>query len=343
MPWRFREWLLLAVGLAALFGGSIAFAQARAPALCRMGYDKNTGQLELIFERDEFRIFYTLKGAHALSDRTDRNLNKIPDAVEDVAIQLTASRDIFSKIMGLRHPLQQPRYASASNIDVFLLRFSKGSGTAYDEIHNHTADRDGKGYCALRIDVGIDHPNSNITPAHELFHLYQYGYSMFKAPWFLEGGARWAQNALQSASVPAPALPSDQAQLERKLLAKKYAASEVWNRIGVLLDPAGRLHLSPDLREKTYLDGAVVVEDDVLHGAAFMKDLLEELDKASLEVSQKKGWDRYKWREADQKDPSHDADVARATLAAARRQVQKIGIKNAELEFFLRALEEYAP
>ncbi|MDR2154255.1 MAG: hypothetical protein LBE78_04410 [Burkholderiaceae bacterium] len=341
MPRSVKIWLLFAASLAVWVGASLAaFAEQGTPALCGATHDENINQLERVLERDEFRIFYTLTGKHALIDRTDRNLNGIPDEVEDLATQLTTSRDIFSKIIGLQNPLKRPRYANARKIDVFLLHFNKGTGTAYDEIHNHMVDRDGKGYCALRLNVAIGRPNSNSAPTHELFHLYQYSYSMFKTPWFLEGGARWSQSAVQADLAPEKRLlPSDQAQLDRQLLTRIYAASRIWNRLGVLLDPTGRLHLPPDIQARTYLDGTKVVQDDVLYGAALMKDLLEELDRVSLEVSQRKGWRRYQWREADQKDLSHARDVVRAILVAARRQARKAGVENAELESFLRTLE----
>jgi len=40
-------------------------------------------------------------------------------------------------------------------------------------------------------------PTNNSTPAHELFHLYQYGYALFKQRWYLEGMAKWMETVFK--------------------------------------------------------------------------------------------------------------------------------------------------
>jgi hypothetical protein len=316
-----------------------AFAADAAPAACRELHSEKYEKLEHVFTRDEFRVFYTLSGPNALADKADRNRNGIPDQVEDIAIQLMAGRDVFSTVIGLTPPLQQPRYANAKAIDVFLVDMGKTNGLAYDEYHNFTRRRDGKGHCALSIDLNRKLSNRNFSPVHELFHLYQYGYSMFKAPWLQEGTSRWAERALQAGEPPTAALPADQAQIEQQLLGVRYEASLVWNRLAVLLDPVGRLRLPPELQAMTYVDGTAVVQDDMLHGAAFMKDWLEALGKASQAVSREKSWDPYRWQEADQKSPARNDAILGALLTVVKRQSQQAGIESAELEAFLRALQ----
>jgi hypothetical protein len=161
--------------------GPAAHAQQAAPGPCRQGNNATFTALDRIYVRDEFRIVYAVDGAHALADQRDLNANGIPDKVEDVATQLVAGRRLFSEVMGLAAPLRQPRYAQATSIDVFMLKMAKGNGLAYDEVMNYRLGVDSAaGRCALRIDLLNSRPNQNPTPVHELFHLYQYGYTMFK-------------------------------------------------------------------------------------------------------------------------------------------------------------------
>ncbi len=293
--------------------------------------------LERMHVRDEFRIVYSVAGRHALPDARDLNANGIPDKVEDVATQLVAGRRLFSEVMGLAAPLRQPRYAQATSIDVFMLKMDAGNGRAYDEVVNYRLGIDGAaGRCALRIDLLNSHPNQNPTPVHELFHLYQYGYTPFKARWFLEGTARWAEYALRPGSGPRRALPQSPASLQAQVFDMTYAASNAWNRLAFLLDPVGRMPLPPALAQLAYVDGSPVVHDDRLHGMPFMKALLESLAALGREVGARQGWPDFQWKEADQRAAQHDPDIFSTVQHVVRRQAHSAGLAgNAELDAFL--------
>jgi hypothetical protein len=331
--------------LAAFGGEAVAATAALAegrddPGPCWVMGDHNAPLLDRMFERDEFRVFYTLKGVNALPDLTDHNLNGIPDRVEDVATQLVAAREIYSGVMGMTPPLQSPRYAKATAINVFLVSMGAGGGAA-DEVINYSASGNDEGRCVLRINLHNGNPSTNVSPAHELFHLYQWGSSMFKQTWFMEGTARWSEHALLAAPAPEQPLPKDEAALKRDFLAQVYAAGPVWNRLAVLLDPAGRLNLPPSLLALTYLDGRKVAQDDELHGAAFMKALFLEMGNASLSIARREGWQAYRWQEADQRNTAFDKDILHAILVVARRQIKERGVKSAELEAFLQLIGKY--
>jgi hypothetical protein len=302
---------------------------ADKPGVCKVMSNPRVALLERLYERDEFRIFYSLEGEDALPDLTDVNMNGIPDRVEDVATQLVVARDLYSGVMGLTHPLQQPRYAQAVSIDVSLVN-AGGGGASYDEVINLT------GRCTLRIDLSKNNPAKNVSPAHELFHLYQWGASMFKLRWFMEGTARWSEHALLVAPAPEKPLPPDEAVLEEDFVMQSYAAGLIWNRLAILLDPVGRLNIPPELQAATYVNGTKVVQDSELHGVAFMKELFEEMGKSSTAISEQKGWLLYNWREADQRSAEYDAEILRAIFVVAKRQAQAAGIVNAELAAFLQ-------
>jgi hypothetical protein len=134
---------------------------------------------------DEFWIYYTLSGEDALPDAVDTNDNSIPDRIDNIALQLTTARYIFNEVLKLRPPLESPRYkGDAKFIDIHVGSppFSPGegktTGSAGDAAVNYyrLTDPD-EGVRVLSIDIMNTLPVKNVTPAHELFHLYQYGYS----------------------------------------------------------------------------------------------------------------------------------------------------------------------
>lgn len=329
------------LGVAALLclacAGAAAQAQQPASGPCRPGTSQAFPTLERIHVRDEFRIVYSLAGPHALKDQRDLNGNGIPDKVEDVATQLVAGRQLFSDVMGLVAPLKQPRYAQAKSIDVFMLKLERGNGLAFDEVTNFRLGFDGvTGQCALRIDLLNSHTNQNLTPVHELFHLYQYGYTMFKPRWFLEGTARWAEYALRLGSGPHTPLPLSSASLQEQVFGTTYAASNFWNRLALLLDPAGRMRLPAAAAHLAYVDGGRVVHDDELHGAAFMKALLESLASLDHEIGAQRGWPAYRWKEADQRSAQFDAQIFERIQRVVRLEARRAGLAtSAELDVFL--------
>ena len=69
--------------------------------------------LENRFARDEFRIYFTLTGPNALpeEDRTDSDLDGVPDKIQNIALQLVIARRCFVEALGLQHPLRSPRYS----------------------------------------------------------------------------------------------------------------------------------------------------------------------------------------------------------------------------------------
>lgn len=301
--------------------------------LCRNGSSRPFSGLNRIYVRDAFRIIYATHGHHALPNVRDLNENGVPDQVEDIATQMIAARQIYTDIIGLEHPLSMPRYARVESIDVFLLDMKGGNGSAYDEVINYRLGFDGDdGRCALRIDVKNSLTNQNVTPAHELFHLYQYGYSMFKARWFLEGTAQWAEYALRPGAGPQSSLPTTSEAAQDELFSQAYRASGLWNRLAAATHPAGRLRLPEKLAGRTYVDGSPVIHDDILHGPAFIRAAFEELESLSASLSSRKGWSRYNWEEVDQKSPAHNEEMFHRVMQALGRSIAHDHPQNREIK-----------
>lgn len=335
---RGARWLA-ACALALAMPVSVA-AQEAALADCRTERNATLSSLAHSYVRGEFRVFYALAGPHALPDTRDLNGNGVPDKVEDVATQLVVGRRLFSEVMGMTHPLRQPRYARAASIDVFLLKMEKGNGLSYDEVMNYRLDSsEPAGHCATRIDLLNSHPNQNVTPIHELFHQYQYGYTMFKPRWLLEGTARWAEYALRAGEPPQQPLPATLPALQAQVFSQTYATSTMWNRLAGILDPEGRLELPSDLAQTRYVDGSLVIHDDQLRGAAFVKALFEALGPLDRDVTARNGWRVFGWKEDDQRSYAHDGEIFQRAIQVVRQQAERSKApRSAELEAFL-ALE----
>lgn len=98
----------------------------------------------------------------------------------------------------------------------------------------------------------------------------------------------------------------------------------------------GRLSPPPELAQLAYVDGSRVVHDDELHGAAFMKAVLESLASLDREVGAQQGWTAFQWKEADQRSARHDAAIFNKVQDVVRLQARRASPANAgELEAFL--------
>lgn len=334
-----RGWACVFAGIVLCGGPAHAASSVQAReqgqegSVCRARERPELAVLDRVHRVEEFRIFYTLHGPDALLRPQDRDGNGVPDVVEDAARQFTAARRVYTEAIGLVHPLAQPRYrASARSIDVHMRRLgTRSTGLAYDEIGNQRRAIDGpSGQCALRIDLDTRWQPPSQTPAHELFHLFQNGYTMLKVRWFTEGAARWAETVLGAAPGRPGALPVT-VDLREALFASSYRASGFWHALTRLQDPVGRLQMPAALRTWRYADDRPVLADDRLHGGAFMKAVLEAMGRADRRVSRRHGWPPFGWKESAQKSRAHDGDAWTAVMEAVRQ----FGLDTPEVERML--------
>lgn len=274
---------------------------------CHAEWRERRGALTEMHSAGEFRIFYSLSGRDALPNSADANGNGAPDYVDRVATELAAAREQYDHQLQLVHPLKSPRYNNqAEFIDVHLLSFpltSNGAkhGIAYDELSSFERAREpGRKTKVLVMDLSNALPVRNPTPAHELFHLYQNGYTLFKNRWFTEGTARWAESLDKKGSPAAGPLPSSPAEVN-DLFQKTYQAASFWTVIVNRMDPTGG-------------------------GRAFIRPLFEELGRMDDVASTKTGQGTAKWTETQQMSPANDAYIwkaLQATLAQAAFQQQR--------------------
>lgn len=260
---------------------------------CHAEWRERRGALTEMHPTGEFRIFYSLSGRDALANSEDVNRNGAPDYVDRIATQLAAARETYEQQLHLKSPLKSPRYNDqAEFIDVHLLSFpltSNGAkhGIAYDELSSFNRAREpGRKTKVLVMDISNDLPAGNPTPAHELFHLYQNGYTFFKNRWFTEGTARWAEGMNKKGSASMGQLPQSLSEVN-DLFQKTYEAAPFWNQVVSRMDPAGG-------------------------GRAFIRPFLEELSRMDDVASANNGQGSAKWTEKQQMSPANDAYIWKA-------------------------------
>jgi hypothetical protein len=275
------------------------------------------------FVLEEFRIHYTLTGADALpaADQSDTDHDGVPDKIQNIARQLVTARRCYVELLGLRHPFDSPRYHErVKAIDVNVMSLGNKNGSAGDAIVNyHRSSDPPEGVEVVTIDLSAKLPPRNLSPAHELFHVFQNGYSQFKNAWYYEGMARWSEDLLREGEGAAGSLPASRTELEA-LFQLSYDASRFWQALACAIDTTGRVRVPPELREVLYVGSPKpIIEDDVFHGAKLLKALLEELDRADDVVSKESGLNPSDWSEARQRSPENHRHIWNAVITVSQR------------------------
>jgi hypothetical protein len=191
---------------------------------------------------------------------------------------------------------------------------------AFDELQRFNKPGDPKGTVSIAFSVASSvKAESNLTPAHEFFHLIQYSTTYFKNNWFAEGTARWSECGLGMGAVgpvrklAAWPLPDDQSS---PLFKMSYEASEhFWNPLAAKRDTQGMLPDSPGLKRlqaMTYTDGSPVLKDLRFTGWKFIRDVITELGKIDETAFRESGYTH--WSEENQFSPKNSAYILRAIV-----------------------------
>jgi hypothetical protein len=172
----------------------------------------------------------------------------------------------------------------------------------------------------------------NITPAHETFHLIQYGITYFKKKWYLEGMARWSEHALSADGLgevkysPRGPWPQEPENL-KQLFAISYDSEFVlWNPIAKKADSKGRITVKPidkELTQLRYSDGSPVLRDLELTGSEIMREILIDLGKMDDVAFKELGY--QSWSEENQQSPQNDPYIYQAIMDVLRRRSPPVG------------------
>lgn len=248
---------------------------------------------------DEFVVFYDLSGENALADLTDNNNNAIPDIVEDIMLQLTTMRDVL-EALGFTHPFDQYRYERAGVERIYVgMRNLNGNGVAFDPPHRDITHAEQP--CVLLIGLSNALKADNFTPAHELFHLYQYGYTVLKNSWYLEGVARWSEGLMGKRDYSTEAIPSTLDQ-EAALFSQSYNAVPFWMAFLDAVSPSTleERNYADDVLERRYINGDHIIHNEATtHGATAVIKLLETFGNLDEQISASRELRLKSWPNSD--------------------------------------------
>ena len=288
-----------------------------------------TGQAgeDRVHQQGKIRVFYQTVGEHAV-ERDDRNQNGIPDQVENVLSQTVAAQLLFVETLGFPDPFQQERFRAASFLDIHIRHKNKlkSNGLAFDELQRFNKLGDPTGTVSIAFSVASSvKAESNLTPAHEFFHLIQYSTTYFKNNWFAEGTARWSEAGLGVDNLGpvrefvAWPLPKEQSSALFKM---SYEASEhFWNPLAAKSDSKGLIPDSPALKllqSMRYSDGTAVLKDLRFTGWAFIRAVVIELGKIDDLAFRESGY--TEWSEANQFSSKNNSTILRAVEAVVSHQ-----------------------
>lgn len=283
----------------------------------------------------DFRIFDAAVGDVAMSAR-----NRAPQAiairlsdedVERLSTQFQLANLLYSKNLGLIEPLKGEKFRHAQFIDVHLLPMTERMGESGDSVVTYQYRQFPSPTSALTISISSRWQPGNLTPEHELFHTYQYAYTYFKNPWFLEGLARsvqgWFNPEKEQAQVKVQGqmLPSDIAALNA-LLHMSYTAAPFWTRLRWLCDPS--CEVAPSQK--------IEITKKAACGAPFIKDVLEKFRVADQQAAIARGIKTNQWTEKEQRASENNSWMLGALSKAITHQCPVSS--NSELMEFDRLL-----
>lgn len=310
--------LLLLLCLAPLAGLSAAERVTTWPA-----WQKRRVALDHVFVCEEIRIFYTLAGPDALpvDDRVDSDGDGVPDKIQNIALQLVTARRAYVQVLGLRPPLESPRYRDRVKfIEVNVWALDGRNGSTGDGIVNYHRPTDPpEGVEVVTVDLAAKLSAGNLSPAHELFHVFENGYSQFKNAWYYEGMARWSEDLLRAGAGRRGSLPANAQEVDA-LFKQSYDASRFWVTLAQQTEVDGKVTIPPELSAVRYVgSGKPVVQDDLFFGAKWIKSLLEEFEREDHVISQEEKLDPLDWPEARQRAAQSNPRIWKAVVAVQQR------------------------
>lgn len=271
---------------------------------------------------------------HFFVESPDQSAALNATQIEDLELQMATADALYRDVLGLTPPLLMPRYQRAHFIMAILRADQTRGGQAYDEVVRSAASPD----CHIRMALGGQViAERNLTPAHELFHLYQNAHMMFKQAWVHEGLARWSETLLRGDVQEGAPLPANVEALER-VMQESYGAAPFWQRLFYLLDPQGDISIPDALRDKRYHDGSQVVAVIEFYGSAFLPLLFSSLNEAGAALTTQEQWPVYGWAEAEQRSLRHNVVILSAVHHAVSTYMP-IADQPEELRAFMQLIE----
>ena len=260
-----------------------------------------------VYQQGIVYVIYDEKGDAAPEDKTDINLNGVPDVVEDIATQVNAARELFNDVFKFPDPLESERFKDVSSIEVDIESkevMGKWNGNSSRKVRTQSKHNPNERAIHFRVANNVN-PHKNSTPTHEYFHEIQYGATYFRNNWFKEGTARWAQDAVRKIEYPdgknIPHLLTDKTFNEQLFQGSYDMAEQFWYPLVVNMNDKA---IIPDslIKRYRYVDGSPVFRDNIIYGANVIREVILVMkSKEPLAAAEEFGTVK-EWRNKGQRD-----------------------------------------
>lgn len=250
-------------------------------------------------------VIYVIYEGKDITNKADINSNGVPDIVEDIATQINAAREVFLAF-DFPDPLQSERYPNVTSIEVDMEAAAKG-GTSFSGVRKNSKHNPNER--ALHISIGsIVNPHKGETPAHEYFHLIQYGATYFRNGWFLEGMARWSQDSVANTNYPksknVSATLKSKSEQEKIFKIKYNAAEKLWYPLAMGMNDKATIS-DKIISKYKYVDGSPVFKDNIFYGANVMRKVILTMKTKEAIAAEQFGGIK-KWRKEGQRDEQNN-------------------------------------
>lgn len=256
-----------------------------------------------IYRQGVFYVIYDAEGAAAVN-KTDANLNGVPDVVEDIATQLNAARELFNGVFNFPDPLTSERFANVTSIEITFAAKSDMTAPAFAfaSVRKNSLHDPNEQSLKIKMSNAVN-PHKSSTPAHEYFHLIQFGATYFRNKWFTEGMAQWSEDAVAKMNYPDGrdvALTLESPAATDKLFRSKYAASKLlWYPLAVNMRDKATIPAALIVKYR-YVDGTPVFRDNIIYGPNVMREVLRVM-KSKEHLAAAEFGDAAKWRQKGQR------------------------------------------
>ena len=295
-----------------------------------------------VFLCDRFRFFFSIDSHKtAPVEINDSGNNGLPSFVAQQLHNLLHAYHVFVHSLGLPDFLSVGIMAEQGVrfIDVTLDNMPVQRGLASAKVQESTpifllgSEWVGPSV-SLCLHRGL--PNQSLTPAHELFHLFQYANLPFHNLWFMEGLARHGQRWLDQKPLKQMPLPATQEELEL-VLRQWHEAEPFWNRLCALCVK------SPDTAKPTTQETVQIDKEypanPWIHGQHFLPIYFKEVrrctDTMRIDMPTR-SLGSLQWAAHERCTASNNRYLLRAIVYAVQRL--SFDVLHPELEVFLSML-----
>lgn len=303
-----------------------------------------------VFLSAPFRFFFSKDGQKtAPVDLSDSDNDGLPDFVAQQTHNLLHAYHVFICALGLPDLCTVGIFAEQGVrfIDVTLDNLPVQRGLASAKVQETTPPfLRGSAWDGLSLSLRLHRalPVQSLTPAHELFHLFQYASVPFQNIWFMEGLARHAQRWLDSKPLKQIPLPATRQALE-SVLGQWHEAEPFWNRLCALcVTPAvmtGSTTHDLDQKDELYPANPHLFGQHLL--PLYLKELKRCTEAMCIDMPTRQLGPPVQWGGDERRSASNNRYLLRAIV----HTVEHLGIDapHPELEAFLcllRHLDSHA-